>query len=118
MRLTTACLLPSGPISQAEGNVTGSGSKRNPSHPTSKRANRVITNGTITWGMNHSGILEKAGPIRAFKISGRVIKGDEDLDNRTFHSNNRGVYWRVAGKRNQAYRRCPPLTRLEAVSAV
>ena len=39
------------------------------------------------------------------------------MDNRTFHSNNRGVYWRAAGKRNQARRRCPSLTRLEALSA-
>src|SRR6266550_5351383 len=116
MRFTTTCLLPSGPISQAEGKVTVSGSKRNPSHPTSKRANRVIANGVITTP--HSGILERAVPIRAFKTSGRVIKGDEDLDNRTFHSNNRGVYWRVAGKRNQARRRCPSLTRLEALSAI
>src|SRR5437762_14269632 len=116
MRLTTACLLPSEPISQAEGNVTVSGSKRTPSHPTSRRANRVIANGVIT--SPHSGILEKAVPIRAFKTSGRVIKGDEDLDNRTFHSNNRGVYWRIAGKRNGARRRCSPLTRLEALSAV
>src|SRR5437870_7223417 len=116
MRLTTVCLLPSGPISQAEGNVTVSGSKRTPSHPTSNRANRVIANGVIT--SPHSGILEKALPIRAFKTSGRVIKGDEDLDNRTFHSNNRGVYWRVTGKRNQTPGRCPALTRLKTVSTV
>jgi len=63
-----------GAISQAEGKATGSGSKRNPSHPTSKSANRVMTNGTITSQVNHLGILEKAEPIRAFKTSGRVIK--------------------------------------------
>ena len=50
------------------------GRKRNPSHPTSKSAKRVMTTETTTSQRNHSGILEKAEPIRAFKTSGRVIK--------------------------------------------